>query len=426
MKKSKIGIKTIIGFAILVILALFLFVYFGVDNSLKRQPPLPEFKNQLNIVRLDNTKISADSLSASIVYLMKKAHVDGLAISIMDSNKLVYQKYFGFKNKSKRELLKPGTIFYGASLSKTLFADIVLQLVNEKILNLDTPLYKYLLKPLYSYNANLFQRMTGTNYVDYSDLKDDDRYKLITARMCLDHTTGLPNWRSLEENKRLKIKFTPGSKYSYSGEGMFLLQFVIEQLTGKSFERLAQEIELNPLQLKSSSYVWQRSYEKNYCVGHDKKGNTLGVPKRNAPNAAGSLSTTLEDYSKFFIAILKQDKPRYKELLTPQIRIKSKQQFGKNAWIETHDNDSINLSYGLGFGLFNTPYGNAFFKEGHLEGWQHYVVGFPDKGIGIVIMSNSDNAESIFKELLEVSIANNYTPWYWEGYVPYDINSGIK
>jgi hypothetical protein len=107
-------------------------------------------------------------------------------------------------------------------------------------------------------------------------------------------------------------------------------------------------------------------------------------------------------------------------LLTPQIRIKSKQQFGPNAWLDTDENDSIRLSYGLGFGLYFTPYGKAFFKEGHLDGWQHYAVGFPEEGAATVVMCNSENAESIFKELIEVSIGNKYTPWYWEGFIPYD------
>ena len=132
------------------------------------------------------------------------------------------------------------------------------------------------------------------------------------------------------------------------------------------------------------------------------------------------MTTTLEDYTRFFQAVLKQEQPRYRELITPQIRIKSKQQFGPNSWIDTYENDSIQLSYGLGFGLFFSPYGKAFFKEGHGEGWQHYAVGFPDKGTGIVLLSNSDNAESIFKELLELSIGNKYTPWYWENYIPYN------
>lgn len=65
-----------------------------------------------------------------------------------------------------------------------------------------------------------------------------------------------------------------------------------------------------------------------------------------------------------------------------------------------------------------TPYGHAFFKEGHDNGWQHYSVCFTDKKVAIVIMSNSDNTESIFKELLAYCIGDTFTPWYWENYIP--------
>jgi CubicO group peptidase (beta-lactamase class C family) len=106
--------------------------------------------------------------------------------------------------------------------------------------------------------------------------------------------------------------------------------------------------------------------------------------------------------------------------MVPQIRIKAKQQFGPNAQVDTDGNDAIKLSYGLGYGLYESPYGKAFFKEGHLEGWQHYAVGIPEKGNALVLMSNSDNAESIFKELIDYTTGNNATPWYWEGYIPYN------
>jgi serine-type D-Ala-D-Ala carboxypeptidase/endopeptidase len=419
LRRKKIFIS-VFSVLLILLLALIAFTYFSVDNSLEKRPTPAPFQNKKIIKRLNDSEITTDSLSGYITSLMKKAKVHGLAVSIFNNNELAYQKLFGFKNREKGELLIPGTIFYGASLSKTIFADVVLQLAEAKVLHLDTPLYKYLKHPLYTYQTNFVQRLFGANYIDYADLKNDNRYQLITARMCLSHTSGLPNWRWLEEDKKLKIHFNPGSRYSYSGEGMFLLQFVIEQITSKDFKDIASEKVLKPLQMNSSSYVWQRSYEGNYCVGHDANGNNLRIPKSNVANAAGSISTTIEDYTRFLQDILKQKDARYKELLTPQTSIKSKQQFGPNAWIDTNENDSIRLSYGLGFGLFFTPYGKAFFKEGHLEGWQHYTVGFPEKGIGIVIMSNSDNAESIFKELLEFSIANHYTPWYWEHYIPYD------
>ena len=417
--KRKKLLFILLSFILLLFLAAIAFIYFRVDNNVTWKAP-PSFKNRNTVSKIDGTSIASDSLTAYINSLVKKVKVHGLAVSIINNNELVYQHYFGFGNAKKSEPLTPGSLFYGASLSKTIFADVVMQLVEENKINLDTPLYKYLKEPLYTYKTNSFQRFFGANYFDYEDLKNDERYKLITARMCLSHTTGLPNWRWLEEDKKLKIKFTPGSRYNYSGEGMFLLQFVLEKITGRDFKELAFEKTLEPLQMNNTSFEWQRGYEGHYAVGHDREGNDLGIPKPNVSNAAGSMTTTLEDYTRFFQAVLKQDNPRYRELITPQIRIKSKQQFGPNAWIDTGENDSIHLSYGLGFGLFFTHYGKAFFKEGHLEGWQHYVVGFPDKGTGIVLLSNSDHAESIFKELLEVSIANKYTPWYWENYIPYN------
>jgi len=85
----------------------------------------------------------------------------------------------------------------------------------------------------------------------------------------------------------------------------------------------------------------------------------------------------------------------------------------------TTANDAIALSYGLGWGLLESPYGRGAFKEGHADGFEHYSIVFPDRGLGVVIMTNSANGESIFKELLELTIADTYTPWEWENYVPF-------
>jgi CubicO group peptidase (beta-lactamase class C family) len=237
--------------------------------------------------------------------------------------------------------------------------------------------------------------------------------------MCLSHTTGLPNWRWIEPDRKLKFKSDPGERYSYSGEGMFLLQLVLEEVSDKNYEQLALERIFTPLKLNTSSYVWQRGYEGHYAVGHDAVGNSVGIRKDNVPNAAGSLSTTLEEFTQYFNVVLSQTEDRYMIMTTKNVSIPFKQQFGPEAFIETHDNDSIELGYGLGFGVYNTPFGRAFFKEGHDDGWQHYAVGFPDRKAALVLMSNSDNAEGIFKELIEFTMGNSYTPWYWENYIPF-------
>lgn len=102
------------------------------------------------------------------------------------------------------------------------------------------------------------------------------------------------------------------------------------------------------------------------------------------------------------------------KMFTQEVTINSKQQFGPNALMETNENQGINLGYGLDWGLLDSSYGIGIFKEGYAEGFQHYSILFPETGIGVVIISNSNNAESIFKELLEYTIADTYTPWKWE------------
>ena len=289
-------------------------------------------------------------------------------------------------------------------------------ILQEKIIDLDKPLVEYLGKPLVDYEIKGWKR-------GYQDLKEDERYKKITARMCLSHTTGFPNWRWFEADKKLKIKFNPGTRYSYSGEGLYLLQFVIEQLTGKDYETISQERVFKPLGMSNTSQVWQSRFDSGICYGHNAKGEPYELMKWKEASAGGSMSTTLEDFTKFYTALITGkglSKKSFHEMTSLQIRIKSGTQFGPLATVDSTDNDNIQLGYGLGVGLFTTPFGKAFFKEGHDDGWGHYSICFPGKKIAIVIMTNNDNGESIFKELLAYAIGDIFTPWRWENYIPYN------
>lgn len=369
-----------------------------------------------SIKRINGSTISGDSLTMRVQHLMQIANVSGVAISLFNNNEPVYSKTFGLANVQQDIQLLPNTEMYGASFSKMVFAYIVMQFVQDKIIDLDKPLVEYLPTSLPDYKFD-------SKYKGYQDLKDDERYKKITARMCLTHTTGFPNWRWFEPNQKLKIKFDPGTRYSYSGEGIYLLQFVLEQITGKDLETIAQEKVFKPLGMNGTSYVWQNSFDTNICYGYNEKGEPYELKKRKEANAAGSMTTTLSDFTKFYTVLINHKNltnKSFDEMTSTQVRIKSKAQFGPLAIIDSTGNDSIQLGYGLGVGVFHTPYGRAFFKEGHDDGWGHYSVCYPDKKIAIVIMTNNDNGESIFKGLLEYAIGDIYTPWRWENYIPYD------
>jgi D-alanyl-D-alanine-carboxypeptidase/D-alanyl-D-alanine-endopeptidase len=286
-------------------------------------------------------------------------------------------------------------------------------------MELDQPLESYLPQPVYAYGK-------GSSWgQDFTSLQGDSVYKKITARMCLDHSTGFPNWRWYEPDQKLHVHFEPGSAYSYSGEGLCYLQFVLEKITGKSLEELMEEKIFGPTGMNASAYSWQPPFEKNYCYGHDTNGKVLEKDKDNAPRSASTLETTPDDLSLFLEAVLQKrilGAGSYKEMFTPQLRLRSKIQMEAQSWLDTTnaENDKIQLSYGLGWGILQTPYGFGAFKEGHGDGFQHYAIIFPEKQMGILIMTNSDNGEGIFKELLEVAIEDKYTPWRWQNYIPFD------
>jgi hypothetical protein len=108
------------------------------------------------------------------------------------------------------------------------------------------------------------------------------------------------------------------------------------------------------------------------------------------------------------------------QMLAPQIQISSKHEFPTLKDEVTEENKPIRLSYGLAWGLYWTPYGEAFFKEGHDDSWRNYTVCFDKAGTGILIMTNSGNGEGIYKPLLENLLKNTSTPIEWEGFTPYD------
>jgi CubicO group peptidase (beta-lactamase class C family) len=341
---------------------------------------------------------------------MNTSKVTGLCLGIINDNKVAFVNSYGYKNKIKNELNDTTTCFYAASFAKPLFAYLVMQLYDKGVIDLDKPLCAYLSKPL-------------PQYENYKDLAEDERWKLITPRHCLDHTTGFPNWRQLNphNNQKLEIFFTPGERYAYSGEGICLLQFVLEIITNRQLEDLAQENIFKPFGMTRTSFVWQPSFENNFAVGHNTSEDILPKDKRTWANAAGSMETTIADYTRFVAAVMQGErltKKSKQEMFSPQIGIYTKHQFPSLNNDTTSEYRNIQLSYGLGWGLFKSPYGWAFFKEGHDEGWEHYCISFLDKKQSLIIMTNSSNGESIFKELLE-KIIGVTIPWKWEGYTPY-------
>ena len=336
-------------------------------------------------------------LERNVPQWMKEGDVPGLSIALVRDGEIVWRHAFGMKNATTKEPVSDGTVFEAASLSKPVFAYAVMTLVDSGRFDLDKPLNQYL---------------PG----DY-DVGPDQRLGLITARRVLSHTTGFPNWRG--QDKTLKIYFTPGEKFSYSGEGFVYLSKVIEHCTGESFNDFMKRTVFEPLGMSSSSYVWQPAYDTLKTARH----NTLGQPgwqnKPSVANAAASLHTTAEDYGRFVAAILKGTglkKETLKQMLTAQIKV---DEGGSNTTGRPANKLSQNLSWGLGWGLQSTADGVSFWHWGDNGDSKAYVVAFERQKLGVVVFSNSANGLSFMPELVNDAIGGEQPALAWIKYESY-------
>ena len=368
----------------------------------------PVFAAERTARRLDGSTITAQQVDSTVTRLMKAAEVTGVGVAIINRGKVVYSKAYGWRDAGSKTPLTPDSVMDAASLTKPAFAYLVVKLASAKIIDLEKPIQEYLPKPL-------------PNYPPYRDLSTDERYKKITVGMLLSHTAGFANSRWLSEDRKLKIHFDPGTRYAYSGEGIQLLQFVVETLTKRRLQELMGEYVFQPLGMSRTSMVFEERFNDNLAQGHDEYGRPIGHPTRNEAAAAGSMQTTLNDFAGFVAAVLNAMPTNERQrMLAPRVSIPFKHQFPTLEMTPVDDNKAIRLSYGLGWGLYWSAYGKAFFKEGHEDGFRNYTVAFERPKDAIVIMTNSANGEGIFKELLEALQKNTFTPIEWEGYTPYD------
>lgn len=231
-------------------------------------------EQDIGVKRLDGSAITPAEIDAETARVMHGAEVPGAAIAIFNDGKVAYLKTYGVRDKDSNLPLTANSVMTAASWSKVAFAYMVMQLVQEGQLDLDKPVYEYLPKPL-------------PDYPNYSDLAGDTRYKKITARILLDHSSGFPNWRWANENRKLNINFEPGARFAYSGEGIDLLQLVVETITGKPLEELMQKRVFEPLGMTRTSMMWQSRFDADFANGYDEYGRSLGPEKRKTSDAAG-------------------------------------------------------------------------------------------------------------------------------------------
>jgi CubicO group peptidase (beta-lactamase class C family) len=283
---------------------------------------------------------------------MEEHKIPGLSMAIVRDAKLVWLRGFGVQDRASNVPVDNGTMFEAASMSKPVFAYAVMKLCEKGVLELDTPL---------------------THYTSERFLKGDPRLDLITARHVLSHTGGFQEIRS--GVNPLKIHFTPGERWQYSGEGYAYLQSVVTHLTGHVDRQACSTYEadlkvcgtdidsymrtslLAPFGMDSSGYVRTDAFAAHMTRPHDGQGTPLPVRTYTPAGAArygamGGLLTSASDYAKFLIEVIdprpadtfRLNRTSLNEMLRPQVKVE--------------DGPGYSISWALGWRVAHTADGD--------------------------------------------------------------------
>jgi CubicO group peptidase (beta-lactamase class C family) len=332
---------------------------------------------------------------------MRRENVVGLSVALVQDVTSAgaptgtWQRGFGLKDKASGERVTPDTVFQAASLSKPVFAYAVLKACAEGVLDLDAPLTTYLPEPY---------------------IPDDPRLHRITVRHVLSHTPGLPNWRP--KDRPLRIHLPAGERFAYSGEGYVYLQRVVERVSGQPLDAWMRSRLLDPLDMRSSSYVWLDAYGAQAARGHDAEGKPNEPGILRAPNAAYSLYTTAAEYARFVTTLLQPpDDPacltveQVAQMLTPQVPVNNA---GFHVeWppsrVRTHDQ----ISWGLGWGIQQTAHGKAFWHWGDNGDFQAFAMASPQQKRAMVCMANSKSGRALWADLFGLAFGGAQPAVSW-------------
>jgi CubicO group peptidase (beta-lactamase class C family) len=320
------------------------------------------------------------------VRMPARANIDGwlceekvpvAGISLIENGKIKQTKVFGELKTGSTGHGTPApdnTIFNVASLTKPVVAILTLRLVSMGKWSLDEPLSNYFVDP---------------------DVADDPRHRQLTTRLVLTHQTGLPNWKGNEPSKKLSFAFDPGTDVKYSGEGFQYLRKALEHKFHKTLQDLDHDYVFAPFGMKDTRHLWDRSMDESlYANRYNENGQPLEIEKWYEPHAANLLLTTVGDYSRFAVQVLKGAglrKDAFADMVSPHPPPNAK---------------STKVPFGLCWAvvrdLSNGEY--ALVHTGRNPGIAAIVILLPRSKRGVVVLTNGENGDRVYKRIVAESL----------------------
>ncbi|WP_439472039.1 serine hydrolase domain-containing protein [Brevundimonas sp.] len=350
-------------------------------------------------------------VDAAVARLMQQTGARGVAVAVIDQGRPVHVKAYGQRNEAG-DPLTTDTIMYGASLTKTVFGYAVMQLVDEGVVNLDRPIAE-----IAPDLPSTFTPQFANFYSDYRNLAEDPRWRTITPRHSLTHSTGFANFYWLEPEEKLRIHFDPGTRFAYSGEGLTMLQYMLEGPLGINMGDRTRDHVFAPLGMTNTSLIWRPEFAQNMADGWKEDGSPEPHDERSKVRVAGSMDTTITDMSRFAAALVRGDglsPASHAEMLRPQLPITTPSQFPTFQDELPPAQRRPDLQAGLGVVTFTGPQGPGFFKGGHNDSTGNTMVCLERGQRCVVILGNDVRAEDGFAPLVRFILGDTGVPFDWE------------
>lgn len=309
-------------------------------------------------------KLSDRALLAEAQETLRLFPVPGLTAAVIRGGEIAASCALGIRDDRGRPMTED-TLFEAASLTKPLFAALFLRCCARGDVALDVPV--------------------AAQY-DGAPRSRDPRWQDLTPRMLLCHAGGLPNWARWP----MALRFTPGTAFSYSGEGYYLLQDLLEHKTGRSLPELAQEMFFDPWQM-DAGLLWTPAIGARMSLGFDdgdepvKSRDGLDL-EGNAPepNAAWSLYANARLYAAFLCRLIRE-----RGGLTPELF---------EAMTSRQNDAGGRVLWGLGWGIPSQD-PDTLWHWGDNVGFKSFAVWDKVSGDGLTVFTNSDLGLHYYMEL---------------------------
>ena len=310
------------------------------------------------------------------------------SLLVAEKGKILLQKGYGYRDVAAQLPNDPQTIFLVGSITKEFTAAVILKLAEQKKLALTDRLSKYYPDFPKGDSITIQNLLTHTSGIFSPDGKDiwDQSSQITNERQVLDFLKSKP------------LDFKPGEKYSYSNSGYMLLAYIIQKITGKSYENVVSEMIFKPLHMTRSGFYFTALKDKNKARGYW----TFSAAEYQAGPPAdptqfigsGEIYSTVDDLYKW-----------HRALQTGKILSKALQQQAYRPFKK---------EYGYGWEMADSVNGRQV--VGHagrmLNGFEAKMLRVPDDDLFIILLNNNAAGPylgTISKDILSILYEKPFT-----------------